>query len=216
MSSIEDRAPVPVKLDKPLDWFAAGLNQQAKAIRFAEDENGNLWGFPAWLVGVNYAKTFIRVNTIEKANVDNVEEDQTGILTRSTNYVFKFDSKTWERQRTPTTFKTLADQTASGGVVWTPAGGKKYRLMGGVISLSKEAACAGMEYLTLADQGGTQILLIQISHVALVATGVVTLIPFSLPGNGYLSPTADNTLIVGLNGALTAGSYAACVWGTEE
>ena len=41
--------------------------------------------------------------------------------------------------------KSVKDLTNSGGI-WTPANGKSVRLFGGVITVSKEAACAGAEY----------------------------------------------------------------------
>ena len=108
--------------------------------------------------------------------------------------------------------KSVKDLTNSGGI-WTPANGKSVRLFGGVITVSKEAACAGAEYLNLAAT--ETIVYVQLSNAALVATGNVVVIPFTIPGNGYLCPK-NTALTLYFNGALTAGAVACSVWGWEE
>lgn len=118
-----------------------------------------------------------------------------------------------EVQRTPTTFKRAASLTGN-TVIWNPAG-KKYRLMGGIIVLSKNATCAGAFYINLADSVAGPLVYFDISSAALAAIGSVTVIPFTIPNDGFLSPTAGNTLIF-QSPALTAGFASANVWGTEE
>lgn len=121
-----------------------------------------------------------------------------------------------EMQRTPTTWKSAGGATAAGNTaLWTPAGGKKFRLMGGMIALSKEAACAGAFNISFRD-AAVVIWQIDISEVALVAIGAVQYFPITFPGNGYISTTADNVLNLNLGAVLTAGGASACAWGTEE
>lgn len=122
-----------------------------------------------------------------------------------------------EYQRTPTIFKSGTGLTAASGAAWTPTAGKKFRLLGGLLTLSKDAAAAGTTFMTLQDAAGTYPLVSQISGGALVAPGRVTVCPFTIVGNGYLSAAANNVLNWGLSGAaLTTGAFAFVVWGTEE
>lgn len=120
-----------------------------------------------------------------------------------------------EVQRTPTIWKCQIGATGS-TTVWTPAAGKKYRLMGWYITISKEAACAGAFQIALQDSAGTWLFRSEISNAALVATGQVEEFSMQLNGNGYISPTANNTLTFYATGSLTAGVCTATVWGTEE
>jgi len=211
-----DKSPLPIKLKGRLFWFDSGLNQQSNGIRFPADDQKNIWAQPVWIVGTNPGGTEIRSNDIDYASADAVAQNTIGLATRGFQYLYDPVLATWDRQRNVTTFKTLIDNTANNATVWTPAGGKKYRVMGGIISLSKDAACAGSFQVGLTDSAGGQWLVIQISHAALVATGQVMVVPFQIPGNGYLSPTAGNLLQATCSGALTAGSMGVTVWGTEE
>lgn len=123
-------------------------------------------------------------------------------------------------QRTPTVFKGLAGANGAGlATIWTPAKGKKFRLLGGNVTLTKEAACAGALWISLCDNtetAATRIIRFEISSAALVATGQVENFPFVIPGNGYLSQAADNVLALNLSGALTAGLCTVSIWGVEE
>jgi hypothetical protein len=122
-----------------------------------------------------------------------------------------------EMQRTPDTFKQLAGTSAAGQTaVWTPAAGKKVRIMGGNICISKEAACAGALTVGIQDNAGAQYMFVQISAAALVATGQVIYLPFSFPGNGFLSAAVNNPQYLNLSAALTAGLITVNMWGTEE
>ncbi len=120
-----------------------------------------------------------------------------------------------EVQRTPTIQKYHA-QVQGTGVLWTPAAGKKYRLMSATIFLSKDAAAAAAENISLTDSGAGTVFTFDISSGALVAMGVTTYIPVNLPANGYLSPTINNTLSFTLSANLTAGYSTFVAWGTEE
>jgi len=118
--------------------------------------------------------------------------------------------------RTPTVYRYNGD--AAGGVtVWTPAPGKKFRLMGGVITLAGPAlAAAGINNFLLQD-GGTANIMVFTFYCPLAAASLSTVvIPFTIPGNGYLSAQVDNPLIIGLTSNLTAGRWELSCWGTEE
>lgn len=86
--------------------------------------------------------------------------------------------------------------------VWTPASGKKFRLMGGLLSVTGAAA-----NVSLKDGiGGSTVW-------TLPSVGLSTLIPLTVPGTGILSGTANNVLTAtGI--ALTV--LNGVVWGREE
>jgi len=228
VSSTNDKSKRPVTVDKPLDWYSTlHLSEQAKTIRFVTDEDGNIWGYPVVLVDPqatgdkiqSQGKVVIR-DDISGFNATVVlpalSIDGTYALnTNSLQYVYNNVTNKAEIQRTPTVFKTIRGKTTGTNTLWDPAAGKKFRLMGGIITLSKDAACAGAETLFLVDNA-TDLMAFDISSAALVATGKIHTIAFQLPGNGYLSLAADNILNLSFNAALTAGSASANVWGTEE
>jgi hypothetical protein len=118
--------------------------------------------------------------------------------------------------KTPNIWHNISSKTAIGDTaLWTPTTGRKFRLMAGIIALSKEAACAGAFNVQLLDGAGV-FFRIDICNAALVATGQVILIPFNFGPNGYLSTAVNNVLNLTFNAALSAGAGSAVVWGTEE
>lgn len=139
-----------------------------------------------------------------------------GVVALTENLLFNPDTNQMEAQRTPTAMKYLDSCTTTGNPIWTPPANKRFRLMGGIITLSKEAACAGALLISLADVGTGNIAAFQVSNAALVATGQVLQISFQLPGNGYLSKIVGAALNNVFSGALTAGACSFTVWGTEE
>jgi hypothetical protein len=106
-----------------------------------------------------------------------------------------FNGTTWDRLRTPTTYKALA-AVAIGSIatVWTPASGKKFRLMGGSISVS-----AAVSILFEDNAAGATI--IQLPKLA-----VDTPYNFDL-GNGILSAAANNVLKATSSGAANVTGY---------
>jgi hypothetical protein len=112
-----------------------------------------------------------------------------------------FNGASWDRLRTPTKFVALA-AVAIGSIatVWTPAGGKKFRLMGGSISVS-----AAVSILFEDNAAGTTI----IQLPKLLAD---TPYNFDL-GNGVLSGAADRVLKATSSAAASATGY---LYGCEE
>jgi len=213
-NSTEDKGSAKTLFNFPFYWREAGLNRSVKGIRFVEDGEGNIFGMPVINVGANASQNEIWMNSMARLNEDTVDQYQTGILVRGANYVYNNVSTAWERQRTPVVYKYNSNLTAL-SVIWTPTAGKKFRMLGGIITLAKETACAGGLIMQLKDEA-TLFMEFQISVAALVATGQVIQIPITFPGNGYLSTTVNNHLYLGPSAALTAGGFGMSVWGTEE
>lgn len=114
---------------------------------------------------------------------------------------FCFNGITWDRLRTPNVFKvvTLTIVAGTPQVVWTPAAGKKFRLMGWSLSLSVDGR-------VLFDDGVTTDVLG--TRAAVAGEGDTVDI-----GNGLLSSAANNTLRID---ASASGDVRGLVWGTEE
>jgi hypothetical protein len=129
--------------------------------------------------------------------------------------VYNFISAAPDLVRTPTVFKSVQCNTAAATAVWTPAAGKKFRLMGGVITTSGWLAAAAETIVTLLDQAGAITLAFNFVLPA-AATALSACIPFDLKPNGYLSAAANNVLNATLSGNLTGGHIMVSVWGTEE
>jgi hypothetical protein len=105
--------------------------------------------------------------------------------------------------RTPDKFKLIAVSVTSGTPVsiWTPASNKRFRLMGGGVSLS----VAG--YIKFEDGSGNVVW-----QTPMLAAGV----PYNLPenfGNGILSSTVNNQLFIDVS---ASGTVNGSVFGTEE
>ena len=111
-------------------------------------------------------------------------------------------SNGWDRPRTPVTFKTIAAVAVTAGTpvaIWTPTSGKKFRVMGFMLSLS----VAGSVILKDAT---TEIL-----RTPLMAAGIGQASPPM--GNGILSAAANNVLNADVS---ATGSVSGFVFGTEE
>ena len=125
-------------------------------------------------------------------------------------------STNYEQARTPTIFKNAAPAAAPATTdVWTPAGGKKFRLMGGVISMSGSIAAVALRTLKLIEEtAGTVIVEL---HLDIPVTGGSVAVNFTIPGNGFLASTVDKKLqAVTAGGTYVTGTDAVSVWGTEE
>lgn len=128
--------------------------------------------------------------------------DLTARLLGSFGYVY--NGATADRLRTPTVFKPFASTAITAGTgftVWTPGAGKKFRLMGWMISSSVAGQIIFGDNLV-----GTVIA----RSEALVAAGVSN--ASDGLGNGILSAVANNVLKI--DGP--TGNVAGMVWGTEE
>lgn len=133
---------------------------------------------------------------------------------------YLYNGLTLDAQRTPNVFKTATATAAGNTSVWTPAAGKKFRLMGFTIEVTETAtqAAAGVNDLTLQDSGAAIGLGFSpwIPAAALTAQQAGYLSGQVQLGNGYLSAAANNVLQINLSTALTAGKVRVNAWGTEE
>lgn len=124
--------------------------------------------------------------------------------------------------RTPAIFKTASLINAGNTAVWTPASGKKFRLMRYQLELTENATLAVAAVLTVKFQDATTDFGFQHDIFVAAAAGAVSGEAWRSGwidiGNGYLSALANNVLNFNISGAanLTAGNFRANVCGTEE
>lgn len=129
---------------------------------------------------------------------DTLVANQTSIPVRPRSLVY--NGASWERHRTPNIFKAhVATAIATEATVWTPAAGKKFRLMGGVIT----SAAAG-DIVFRDNTAGTTIAVIP------VLAGAPITFDFQ---NGILSAAANNVLTA--DGPALA-TLSGTLFGTEE
>jgi hypothetical protein len=114
-----------------------------------------------------------------------------------------FNGATWERWRNPNVFKSpSAVVITSETTIWTPGAGKKFRLMGGVIT---QGVVTGA--ITFKDNtAGATIIIIPPNTIGVA-------IAFALGGNGFLSAAANNVLTA--TGASTE-TVTGFLFGCEE
>jgi hypothetical protein len=132
----------------------------------------------------------------------------------------QIDGSLWQSVRTPSIFKTVTATAVGNTTVWTPAAGKKFRLMRYRIEITNNAslAAAGIETIQLTDgAGGTVIDAFSafVNNAAATIMGAYTSEWMDL-GNGYLSAAANNLLVVNLGTALATGVVRVTAVGTEE
>ncbi len=130
-----------------------------------------------------------------------------------------WNGATWERIRTPNVFKTAQVTEAGTTALWTPAAGKKFRLMGYMMLVSSNTVTnfSGTNLILLLDNAAaTGISFNPYFPNALVIASATQSVQATNIGNGYLSTAANNVLNVNLVAAITGGSLTFNVWGTEE
>lgn len=124
----------------------------------------------------------------------------------------------WVGAKSANVFKTTTATASGDTAVWTPASGKKFRLLGFQIDVTGQSTLAGAATLNIILREGTTAIGLGVS-VYVPAAAVNTMNGFSsgfIPvGNGYLA-AADAVLNVNLSAALTAGVVRVMAIGTEE
>jgi hypothetical protein len=159
------------------------------------------------------------VNNRFAGSGQNGDGNNGSVLQAVASYIARGDGN-WDRLRTPVVFKTAAVTGAGSTALWTPAAGKKFRLLRYMVIVTDQATLAAGATLTidLLDAAGTlaQTHSVFVPNVGLTGGAPLYVSPWVDLGNGILSATANNVLNVNLSAALTAGICRILVCGTEE
>lgn len=126
----------------------------------------------------------------------------------------------WDRLRVPNKINWGQAVSSGNTAVWTPASGKKFRLMRYKISIPGHSttSVAGTQTLSFQDGAGGATNIVETMYVPSTAsnwfgswsTGWIDL------GNGFISTAANNALNINLNKTMLTGSVDVQVVGTEE
>lgn len=119
--------------------------------------------------------------------------------------------------RNPTVYKNV--QTAANGstAIWTSAVGKKWRLMGVVITLGQATTAAAGVKVSLLDVAADTGIGVTVSTAALAAVpNTVIILSIQDMKNGILAAATNTALNVNLSSAMAVNGVSVQVWGTEE
>lgn len=153
----------------------------------------------AFRLQTNYKMSRTRPSSIRMVDARSIEND----FEENAAYLAVLNGTSWDRMRTPQIFIPLnAVSVAAEVTIWTPAAGKKFRLMGYVL----ESGTIGGNVLLKDNTAGTTIHIVPFG----AANGVITSPPM---GNGQLSAAANNVLTA--TGTATQ-TLSGTLFGTEE
>jgi hypothetical protein len=235
--STQDKAKLPVLINKPLNWANMGLTQQARTVRFVEDEEGNIWAYPVVLIDpqANTENLTVMPNVVIRdpniaqfANVDQYTRADLSTLYNSGallnvnavqcvyNSLGTGSQPRYETLRTPNKWKNASTAVAPATTdLWTPAGGTKFRVLGGTITMSGTIAAAAIRTLTLIEETAATVIARAVLDIPIL--GGTLAYSFTLGPNGFLASTVDKKLqIVTAGATYVTGADAVMVWGTEE
>jgi hypothetical protein len=127
----------------------------------------------------------------------------------------------WDYIRTPSVFKTASASAAGNTALWTPASGKKFRLMQVGLQVTANAATTGGAVITIDLKDGANnstgvTFSVFVPSVAGTTLSTGPQVSFIKLGNGILSALASNVLNINLSAALTSGVCRILAAGTEE
>ena len=190
-SGVADDGSEPVKI--------GGVYRVTKPT-FVDGQRGDLQLDQKGRISVVLGQADGTANAGVSAQNDGLSAATGGITAIAEQYLW--NGASFDRARTPVVFKQISNVAVVSGVpqtIWTPAAGKKFRLMGFVVSLS----VAG--FILFEDSG------VQLIRTGALAAGIAIASPPM--GNGILSALANNVLQVDVN---ANGNVNGFVFGTEE
>lgn len=136
-----------------------------------------------------------------------------GIATGSAN--LGYNGATWDRVRAASVFKSAAVTASGNTAVWTPAAGKKFRLLAWRLSVAGTLAADGTQIIQLRD-GTTTVIARAGANVAAALPANDSQIGEDYGLKGQLSAAANNVLNLNLGTAMATGAVYIDAWGTEE
>lgn len=195
-----------------------GINQNVKNARYLVDSNGDLWTLLVQLGDWGTGNIYDDTNTFPD-QLGNPNSGVTELIVVNRNYAL--NGASWDRVRTTNGAAHVAAASASGNTaIWTPAAGKKFRLMFLHVQLGLDATLAAAGTLTVSVADSATNLFsweVDVDNAALPAVAAPYIsADLTLPGNGILSAAANNVLNCNLSAALTAGNVRVTALGTEE
>lgn len=231
-NELKDYGPNKAVVNATVQWPDMRLSEQIKHLRFFRDKENNIVVMPVVLfdptqtasnvlpmgrVGISDPVALNSYARVYGLPCSGWAEATLGLVTHSTEMVQKGSGL--EAVRTPTHFRNFAAINAGNTAVWTPAAGRRFRLMGGLVCVTAGctfAAAAGNVFEFYDAAASTDICYFAFWVANAAGSTPVVTFPFDLRPNGYLSAAINQVLNANLNATLTAGYVSGFVFGTEE
>lgn len=180
----------------------------------ANSATGSATPANAFLIGISSSGSLLQ----GLASANTTGDGNSGASTAATLGMV-YNGATYDKPRTPTTFKTVQATASGNTALWTPTTGKKFRLMRFKVQITGNATLGGAAVLSVGLQDATTD--IGVTHdVYVPAAALNTMTGYDSGwinlGNGKISAAANNVLNVNLSAAITAGNARVIVCGTEE
>jgi hypothetical protein len=167
---------------------------------FTANQRGDVWGSTHGMVMVSLCQTGATVDAATGRRM----EDSAGnpVIAGVASHVH--NGASWDQKRGPVVFidvPSTAVVAGTGTVVWTPAAGKKFRLMGFALALSVAGSIVFCDHV--------------VATILFRTPALLAGTPFAGPplGNGKLSALANNVLRLDVT---AGGNVSGFVFGTEE
>lgn len=144
--------------------------------------------------------------------------DTSGVAHNLAVAPYGFDGTNQQQLRTPSVYKTVSATASGNTAAWTPAGGKKFRLMRLGIDVTGNSSTVGGAVIVISFQDSVADINVTFSvFVPTAALAGLALYTQTVDlGNGFLSAAANNVLNVNLSAALATGAVRVRMEGTEE
>jgi hypothetical protein len=159
--------------------------------------------------------TFDRLWSIG-SNVDDVPPQTTGQQSVAAQ-LYGWNGASFDRVRLANISYTVIATASGATAVWTPAAGKRFRLLGYTIDVAGTLAATGVQTIELQDNATT--FKNHLGHVIETTTASISGGADHMGadlGQGYLSTAVNNVLNINLSTTMATGGVAINVWGTEE
>jgi hypothetical protein len=218
----DEGASVPLACDQngilAVGPTSAGGNVGGLIQNNSDDQNEADYGpvVAAWGYSYNTVTTAWDRNYSAPANADGLTAVAQGNQL-NISQLFGWNGASFDRVRVANIFYTVVATALGATVVWTPAAGKKFRLMGYTLSIAGTLAATGVQAIALLDSA--TVIKNHFAHLIQTTTANIsggdTQIGADL-GQGQLSAVINNVLSITLSVAMATGGVAVNVWGTEE
>lgn len=228
-NEVKDYGPNKAVVNAAIQWPDLRLSEQIKHLRFFRDKDNNIVAMPCVLfdptqIGLNVLPMG-RVGISDPGAVNSYArvyglpccgwpETTLGLVTHSTQMLQK--DLMLEAKRT-IVIRKFAIATAVGlTALWTPAAGRRFRLLALDVFMSGAAtlAAAGACQVDIRDGAATQLFswTPYVNNAVIVGTGSYISKTIVFADNGWLSAAVNNVLNISLGTALAAGVVAVSAW----
>jgi hypothetical protein len=230
-NEVKDYGPVKAVINATVQWPDMRLSEQVKHVRLFRDKENNIVAMPVILLdptqtGLNVLPMG-RVGITDPAALNSYArvyglpccgwpETTLGLVTHSTQMLQK--GAMLEARRTQTLLVRAESNAAGNVAIYTPAAGRRFRLLGFDIHAGGNVSLAAAGNLDMEIRDNAVRLFSFSNYIPLaVAAGANYISKTVMFGdNGYLSVANANALNLWLSAGLATGLVKVTVWITDE